>query len=362
MDVNQFLAEFGHVASAPHGIKTLRDLILNLAVSGRLTIQYPSEQSSVFLENIGNQREQLRIKGKTREVKKLKYTPSEGPWKLPNNWTWVRLSELCLFTAGRTPSRQERQYWNTGAYPWFSIADLVHRKTIYQSRETISELAKLDVFKCEPVKAGSLLMSFKLSIGKLSISGVDGFHNEAIIAIYPFDEILKTYFLTCMSIFVLNQSSISNILIALPPREEISRIVNKINELMFMCDKLEAQQKERDLLGNTTRTVVLHSLANAENSLKLEVAWSRTNANIHLLLDSEQGSIDLQYSLIKLAMRGFLSTWAKESLPPPLDEIKEECSSLRQEYICKGWLRARKPIMPEIYENNIAIPNLVRYE
>jgi len=369
MHVDQFLAEFGHIASAPHGIKTLRTLILNLAVSGRLTVQYPNEKVSVLLEDIGKKRKQLRIQGETREIKKLQSIPSELPWKLPANWDWVRFSELCSFASGRTPSRQEGRYWNTGDYPWFSIADMVHGKTIYKSRETVSEVAKLDVFKCESVKAGSLLMSFKLSIGRLSILGVDGFHNEAIIAIYPFDQSLRSYFLTCMSVFVLtvknkaaikgytlNRASISNILIALPPREEIIRIVNKIDELMFICDKLEAQQQEREKLCKITRTATLHALANAEDSLKLELAWARTNANMSLLLDCEQGFIDLQYSLTKLAVRGFLSNWTKES--SPLAEIKEECSSLKQEYIYRGWLRTRKPIAPKLHEHeNDAYPS-----
>jgi type I restriction enzyme S subunit len=128
--------------------------------------------------------------------------PIELPWSIPDNWTWVRFGELCWFASGRTPARKEPRYWNTGDYPWFSIADLEHGKTIYKSKETVSEIARDDVFKSEPIKAGSLLMSFKLSIGKLSIMGVDGFHNEAIITIHPFDKSLKSYFLKCMSTFI----------------------------------------------------------------------------------------------------------------------------------------------------------------
>jgi type I restriction enzyme, S subunit len=330
MDVNQFLAEFGHIASTPHGVKTLRTLILNLAVSGRLTVQYPNEQASILLEDIDNKRDQIHNQGKTREIKKLRSIPSEEPWKLPNNWVWSRFSELCVFTAGRTPSRQEGRYWNTSDYPWFSIADLIHGKTIYKSRDTVSEVAKLEVFKCEPVKAGSLLMSFKLSIGKLSILGVDGFHNEAIIAIYPFEQSLKSYFLTCMSTFVLtaenkaaikgytlNQASISNILIALPPREEIARIVNKVNELMALCDKLEAQQQERETLCKITRKSALDDLATAQASDALVVAWNRIHNNFNLWLNDEDGITELRDTVGFLGCRGLLTEpnpcWTTES-------------------------------------------------
>ena len=261
MDAQRFLAEFGHIAGAPGGITQLRALILKLAVSGKLAPQQLGESSTNFIEKIERERAKQIQLGAFKKNKKLLEDEINPPWQIPSTWSWVRFAELCSFSAGRTPSRKESKYWNTGNYPWFSIADLVHGAVIHHSSETISQAAKDEVFKSAPVESGTLLMSFKLSIGKLSVLGVDAYHNEAIIAIYPFDTILKDYFFTCLNGFdlnagnkaaikgnTLNQDSISNILVALPPEEEIPRIVAKVDELMSLCDKLENQLKRAEVL------------------------------------------------------------------------------------------------------------------
>lgn len=126
-------------------------------------------------------------------------------------------------------------------------------------------------------------MSFKLTIGKLCLLGVDSYHNEAIIRIEPFDEELKNFFFKCLNGFdlsagnkseikgnTLNQDSISNIEIALPPKEEISRIVAKVDELMALCDQLEAQQQQRRTLQNQLRHATLQAVAASQSPFELQ--------------------------------------------------------------------------------------------
>jgi type I restriction enzyme S subunit len=149
----------------------------------------------------------------------------------------------------------------------------------------------------------------------------------------------------------------SNLPIPLPPLAEQRRIVAKIDELMALCDKLEDQQQERKNLCQITRNSILQSLSNAEDLSELEVAWARTNANLDIILDSEQGLIDLEFALTKLAVRGFLSNWINEH--PPLDEIQAECSALKQEYLNRGWLRRRKPVSSKLYKNDTYPPHWV---
>jgi type I restriction enzyme S subunit len=203
MDAQQFLAEFGHIANAPGGVPRLRSLILFFAVSGRLTQQLRNESADEFYAEILGEKERLEFGKQIRLNSKVRDEAISPPWSIPGSWRWCRFGELCSFSAGRTPSRKETKYWNTGDYPWMSIADLQHGTTISKSSETVSELARDEVFKRSPVSSGSLLMSFKLSIGKLSILGVDAYHNEAIISIEPFAEVLKDYFFKCLNRFDL---------------------------------------------------------------------------------------------------------------------------------------------------------------
>ncbi|WUR16051.1 restriction endonuclease subunit S [[Empedobacter] haloabium] len=80
---------------------------------------------------------------------------------------------------GRTPSRNEPDYWGKG-HRWVSIRDL-SSKIVTETKEQITDFAVKDA-RCKIVKKGTLLFSFKLTIGKMAFAGCDLFTNEAIAA------------------------------------------------------------------------------------------------------------------------------------------------------------------------------------
>lgn len=90
------------------------------------------------------------------------------------------------FDLGKTPDRHNKRYWNNGKYPWFTIADLQEMGAVSSSKEKISEIALNEKFAGKLIPRGTLLMSFKLTVGKTSILDVDAVHNEAIISIFRF--------------------------------------------------------------------------------------------------------------------------------------------------------------------------------
>jgi type I restriction enzyme S subunit len=96
-------------------------------------------------------------------------------------WRSVRLADICDVTIGRTPARERREYWN-GHHPWAAISDLNQGRIITSTAEGITERAIRDC-NCRLVPAGTVLLSFKLSIGKVAISGIPLFTNEAIAAL-----------------------------------------------------------------------------------------------------------------------------------------------------------------------------------
>ena len=319
MEARNFLADFGHIANARGGIAQLRKLVLHLAVSGCLTSQFDDEDASDFFSEITFQRERLEKEGAIRINRKIRSETSVGGWHIPANWRWCRFGELCSFSSGRTPARKESKYWNTGEYPWFSIADLVHGKVVNDSSESVSDAARKEVFKSKPAPAGSLLMSFKLTIGKLCLLGVDAYHNEAIIRIEPFSEVLKNYFFKCLNGFdlfadnkaaikgkTLNQHSISNILIALPPKNEIPRIVHKVDELMALCDMLEKQQQTRRKVKNNLRQSTLEAVASSNSPHELQSNWARLAENIERLFDVPEDVVTLKGLVLDLAVSGKL--------------------------------------------------------
>ena len=139
------------------------------------------------------------------------------------------------------------------------------REVIEMTKEHVSESALKEKFGCKLVPKGTLLMSFKLTVGRTSILGVDAVHNEAIISISPFipkQNITRNFLLEILGLLVcyvdqtdaikgstLNSTKLKNMFIPLPPLAEQERIVAEIKKyepLINEYDKLEQQKSKLD--------------------------------------------------------------------------------------------------------------------
>ena len=102
--------------------------------------------------------------------------------KPPFDGEWVKVAEVFNLQIGKTPSRKKMEYWNTGEYDWVSIKDLgSYGRFAGRTKETISELGRIES-GIKQVPSNTLLMSFKLSLGKTSITTRPIYTNEAIMA------------------------------------------------------------------------------------------------------------------------------------------------------------------------------------
>ena len=239
--------------------------ILQEAIQGRLVPQIEAEGTAEeLLEEIRAEKKRLVKEGKLKKSAIAnesrifrgddnKYYEQIGsiisciddqiPFEIPASWNWIRLGEFVSMNMGKTPPRGEQAYWSSGIYPWVSISDMVDGGKILNTREKISEIAASHIFHSQPSPKGSLLMSFKLTIGKISILDVDAYHNEAIVTINPFlrQDIVSLYLMTFLPMLslqgdskdaikgmTLNSKSLYNILLPLPPLKEVSRIISKV--------------------------------------------------------------------------------------------------------------------------------------
>ena len=246
----------------------LKNSILQMAVQGKLVPQDPNDEpASVLLERIRAEKEQLIKEGKIKKEKNpsvifrgadnLPYEKvgknepiciaDEVPFDIPESWEWVRFKNLVSYNMGKTPPRKESEYWENATYPWVSIADLVLDDTVCVTKERVNEHSAKVIFKNRISKAGTLLMSFKLTVGKVSILGMDAFHNEAIISIYPFcdvNRVITNYLFVTLPLLsqngntktaikgaTLNSDSLDALLIPVPPIKEQIRICEKIKVL-----------------------------------------------------------------------------------------------------------------------------------
>ena len=249
----------------------LRKSILQEAIQGKLVPQDPNDEpASVLLERIREEKLRLLKEGK---LKKKDITDSvifkgddnkyyeqvgndnvniteEIPFDLPDSWAWVRFGQYVRMSIGKTPPRGETKYWTNGKYPWVSISDMSDYGMVITTKESVSEYAKSLFGEISPV--GTLIMSFKLTVGRTSLLNTSAYHNEAIISIYPFVDKncqARNYLFHILPIIsnlgdskdaikgkTLNSKSLNNLLLPLPPLDEQGRIVAMI-ELLF--DKLK---------------------------------------------------------------------------------------------------------------------------
>ena len=250
---------------------SLKKSILQEAIQGKLVPQIAEEGTAQeLLEQIRQEKLQLVKEGK---LKKSALTDSiifrgddnkyyeqvgneniditeEIPFDLPENWTWVRFGQYVRMSIGKTPPRGEPKYWANGKYPWVSISDMSDYGLVTTTKESVSEYAKSLFGEISPV--GTLIMSFKLTVGRTSLLNTSAYHNEAIISIYPFVDKnyqARNFLFHILPIIsnlgdtkdaikgkTLNSKSLNNLLLPLPPLNEQGRIVAMI-ELLF--DKLK---------------------------------------------------------------------------------------------------------------------------
>ena len=240
----------------------LKKSILQYALQGKLVEQDPNDEpASVLLEKI---RAEKKAKLGKKYVDSYIYKGDDNcyyehtngkdinitdeiPFDIPDNWCWSRFSDIVYFELGKTPDRHNDKFWSNGEFHWCSISDLKERSYIDNTKEKISAIALKEKFNNKLSPKGTLLMSFKLTVGKTSIINFDAVHNEAIISIYPYvskENITRNYLFNTLGLLVnyvdqtdaikgstLNSKKLNKIFVPLPPLAEQKRIVNKIDEM-----------------------------------------------------------------------------------------------------------------------------------
>ncbi|MGB9807687.1 MAG: restriction endonuclease subunit S [Thermosulfidibacteraceae bacterium] len=196
---------------------------------------------------------------------------------IPKSWEVVRLKDIAKIKLGRTPERKEKKYWENGSIPWVKISDL-NNSVIYYTSENISNTAFKEKFKEEFIPKGTLLFSFKLTIGKVGILGIDAVHHEGIASLFVkedrankkflfyllqslnYDHLLDTY----VKGKTLNKEKLSILPIPLPPLEEQKQIAHILSTI---DKKIEVEQKRKEILKELFKTM-LHKLMSGEIRLK----------------------------------------------------------------------------------------------
>lgn len=230
--------------------KAIERAILQAAISGKLTDQRPEDGTATeLLEQIKAERAALVKAKKLQKQKVLQPVTEESqPFVIPASWEWVRFQDVNQFRIGKTPKRAEPKFWSPSEVPWVSISDMTQGGSIASTKEGVSAAAIAECFGGQTSPAGTLIMSFKLTIGRCSFLGRDAVHNEAIVSIFPAmsaGESFSTYLSHALPLLsqlgdskaaikgnTLNSKSIANLPIPLPPPMEQERIAAKLDRAL----------------------------------------------------------------------------------------------------------------------------------
>ena len=305
MKLETFFNKFDELADAPDAVPRMRRFILDLAVQGKLVAQdAKDEPADELLKRV--QAEKARLV-KSGEIKKQEQLPPVGedaiPFSLPAGWAASQLGDVtvCLDYMREPINGTERDLRIAGK----TQAELFPYYGATQQQGWIDDF----IFDAELVLLGEDGVPFfdALRSKAYLISGKTWVNNHA----HVFRGLLVSnpYLMHWLNVFdytgrvagstrsKLNQAKAVDIPIALPPLAEQKRIVAKVDELMALCDRLEAQQQERE-----TRHAAL-----ARASLA-RFADAPTPANLPFLFHPSYAipSADLRKSILTLAVQGKL--------------------------------------------------------
>lgn len=311
------------------GIGKLRELILELAVWGKLRTQAASDEpSQLIVDKITKEKKKLISEGKLRnQVLDIVY---EGNVILPSGWTWANIpqvtkNEKYAIKRGPFGSSLRKDFFVSTGYKVYeqqhAIQDDFSLGEYYVDEKKFNELSAFEV------KPGDLIISCSGTVGKVAeapASMEPGIINQALLKLSLNQKaVLNSYFKILFPSFYMKTETLSNLQgtaqknmvsmetlqtepFPLPPLAEQHRIVAKVNELMALCDALEQQEtqhlKSHQLLVET----LLGTLTRAADADEFQQAWNKLYEHFDDLFTTEDSIDQLKQTILQLAVMGKL--------------------------------------------------------
>ena len=253
MNADRLLVHYERIADAPDAIARLRRFILDLAVRGKLVEQDPSEEpASELLKKIAAEKERLV---KVGEIKKQSALPLvatyEALFSVPNVWEWTRIGSAAYVEMGQSPPSEH--YNRTG-----------HGIPFFQGKADFGKRYPTARYWCTQPKKyaapGDILISVRAPVGPTNVASEPCCIGRGLAALRSHNGIDRYYLLRCLEAFehalaalgfgttfvAINKNQLTAFVIPLPPLAEQRRIVAKVDELMALCDRMEAARTERE--------------------------------------------------------------------------------------------------------------------
>ena len=345
-----------------YGIKKLRELILELAVRGKLVPQDPNDEpASELLKRIAAEKAELVKQGKIKKQKPLpEISEEEKPFELPEGWEWVTFSHLGYFFGGKTPSKMKDEYWG-GTIPWVTPKDM-KTNLIVDSEDKVTPLALEDGLT--KVSPGSILFVARSGILRrifpVAITSIECTVNQDIKVLSPFFSDISYYILLMMNGFeryiienltktgttvesLLFEDFISHPFM-IPPFAEQNRILSTVKKLMSLCDQLEQQSLTTLDAHQQLVETLLGTLTDSQNAEELAENWARISEHFDTLFTTEASVDALKQTILQLAVMGKLVP--QDPNDEPASELLKRIAQEKAQLVKEGKIKKQKPLPP----------------
>lgn len=338
--------------TAPNGIKKLRELILTLAMQGKLVPQDPKDApASELLKNIASEKARLVSEGKIKKQKPLPaISDDEKPYELPQGWAWVRLGDVSLYNGRKNVSSEQ-----ISDDTWLLDLEDIEKETSKllckarfqerQSKSTKSTFAKGDV----------LYGKLRPYLDKVIVADEDGVCTTEIVPIVPLGNLNPLFlrlllkrpsFLQYVNELMygvkmprLGTEQAENSIHPLPPLAEQHRIVAKIDQLMARCDALEALQQAKEAQRLSVHQAAIRQLLDAEHT---HTAWQFLQTHFAELYSVKDNMSELRKAILQLAVMGKLVP--QDPKDAPASELLKDIANEKARLITEGKIKKQKPL------------------
>ncbi|MCW5637494.1 MAG: restriction endonuclease subunit S [Rubrivivax sp.] len=356
------LRQFDLLASAQGGVARLRQLILELAVQGKLVRQDSHDEPAAgLLARARGVRGQLVATGKLRRSAVVPPIGEEEQVReLPPGWSWARIGDVGQVVGGGTPKSDVADYWAEAGVPWLTPADLYdyRHKRISRGRRDISAEG-LASSSAQLLPPGTVLFSSRAPIGYVAIAGLALATNQGFKSCVPFVDGLSDYLFCHLKQLApridesasgttfkeISGADFAAVVLSLPPIAEQARIVARVDELMLLCDALETQgrleaEQHARLLG-----ALLGTLTESATREQLAANWQRVAEHFDLLLDRPETVDALEQTILQLAVRGLLVP--QDPVEEPAADLLHRIRAHREQQV-KAGLAKRDKLQPKV--------------
>ncbi|WP_312452327.1 restriction endonuclease subunit S [Stutzerimonas nitrititolerans] len=325
------------LAGAPNGIKKLRELILELAVRGKLVPQDPNDEpASELLKRIAEQKARLVEKGEIKKQKPMAaIAEEEKPYDLPDSWAWVRLPEIYYSVSVSGNKLLSSQISEEGIFP---VVDQ-GKKFVSGFTDDESLLIRLP----GPVVVFGDHTTERKYVDFDFVAGADG---VKILRPVLLDEKFFWWHLVGLKLegrgYARHFKVLNDAFFALPPKGEQSRIVAKVDELMALCDRLEAQQADAESAHAQLVQALLDNLTQASDANDFATNWQRLAEHFHTLFTTEPSIDALKQTLLQLAVMGKLVPQVPSD--EPASELLKRIAEEKARLVADGKIKKQKPL------------------